>query len=49
MNKIQIEIFVLDETRDLVAINKSTYFGTHFVTELSFPNFTSYLIKLKKK
>ena len=45
----EIEILVLDETRDLVAINKSTYFGTRFVTELSFPNFTSYLIKLKKK
>jgi hypothetical protein len=45
----EIEISVLDEARDLVTINKSTYFGPRFVTELSFPNFTSYLIKMKKK
>ena len=45
----EIEISVLDETHDLIPINKSTYFGTRFKTELAFPNFTSYLIKLKSK
>ena len=43
-----IELFVLDETHDCESVGKVTCYGERLTLELNFPNFTSYLIKLKK-
>ncbi len=47
-NGTEAEIYLLDDAHNCNLIGKATYFGDRFVTELNFPNFTSYLIKLKK-
>ena len=47
-NGTEIEIFVLDEARDLESTFKAIYYGDRFTVELPAPNYTSYLIKLKK-
>ena len=44
-----VEAYVLDETHNNTLVWKATYYGERFSLELNFPNFTTYLIKLKKK
>ena len=44
-----IELFILDETHDCESVGKVTCYGERLTLELNFPNFTSYLIKLKRK
>ena len=48
-NGTEIELYLLDETHDCEPVGRATYFGERFVPELILPNFTSYLLKLKKK
>ena len=45
----EVEYFILDAERDLVSLGRNTYFGDRFGIELTMPNFTSYLIKLRAK
>ena len=45
---VRIEYYLLDETRDLTLVGEGTYYGARFAPTLTLPNFTSYLIKLKK-
>ena len=47
-NGTEAEFYLLDETHDLELVGKATYYGDRFVPEFILPNFTSYLIKLKK-
>jgi hypothetical protein len=44
-----VEIYLLDDTHDNRLVGKATYYGSRFSLELNFPNFTCYLIKLKKR
>jgi hypothetical protein len=44
----EIEIFVLDEAHDLAPVAKAVYFGNRYIVELTLPNYTSYLLKIKK-
>ena len=44
----EIEIFVLDEAHDLAPVGKAVYFGNRYIVELTLPNYTSYLLKVKK-
>jgi hypothetical protein len=44
----EVEWYVLDEDHDLTPVNKIRYSGTHLSWLPTLPNFTSYLIKLKK-
>lgn len=44
----EVEIFILDETRDLEPTFKATYYGNRFKIDLPTDNLVSYLIKLKK-
>ena len=48
-NGTEIEFYLLDETHDCTFVGKSTYYGDRFSIELPMPNFTSYLLKIKKK
>lgn len=43
-----IEYYLLDEKHDLTLVGEGTYYGNRFAPKLTLPNFTSYLIKLKK-
>ncbi len=45
----EIEYYILDEAYDLSLVGKATYFGERFVSTFDIPNFTSYLIKIKRK
>jgi hypothetical protein len=45
----EIEYYLLDESHDLTPVGRATYFGDRFIPELEMPNFTSYLMKIKKK
>lgn len=47
-NGCEVEFLVLDETHDLESVGKAVYFGNRFVPTLTLPNFTTYLIKIKK-
>ncbi len=42
------EFYLLDDSHNLELVGKATYYGDRFVPELILPNFTCYLIKLKK-
>ena len=44
----EVEVFILDEKHDLESTLKATYYGYRFALELPIPNYTSYLIKMKK-
>ena len=46
---VEVEFFVLDETRDMKSVGKAVYYGDRFGGEIVLPNYTCYLIKLKKK
>lgn len=46
---VEVEFFVLDETRDMKSVGKAVYYGDRFGVEIVLPNYTCYLIKLKKK
>ena len=46
---VDVEIYLLDGTHDNELVGKATYYGERFGLDLSFPNFTSYLIKMKKR
>ena len=46
---VEVEVFVLDEVRNLESVGRMTYYGERFALEMDVPNFTSYLLKLKKK
>lgn len=48
-NGAEIEFYLLDETHDCEFVGKATYYGDRFPIELPLPNFTSYLLKIKKK
>ena len=48
-NGTEVEIYRLDDTHDSDLIGKVTYYGTRFSLDLITPNFTAYLLKLKKK
>ena len=45
----EVEYFILDAERDLVSLGRNTYFCDRFGIEITMPNFTSYLIKLRAK
>ena len=45
----EVELFVLDDARDLESVGKLTYYGNRFAVELTVPNYTCYLLKLRKK
>ena len=45
----ELELFLLDETHNCDSVAKATYYGDRFDIEMTFPNFTSYLIKIKSK
>ena len=47
-NGVEVETFILDKTRNLESLGKMTYYADRFSLQLSVPNFTSYLFKLKK-
>ena len=42
------EIYLLDNKHDLTLTEKLSFFGSRFIWKPNMPNFTSYLIKLKK-
>jgi hypothetical protein len=44
----EAEVFILDEEHDLESSFKATFYGERFTLQLPAPNFTSYLIKMKK-
>lgn len=44
----EITYYLLDEAHNLEQVAKAIYFGDRFLPELKLPNFTSYLIKIKK-
>ena len=46
---VEMEVFVLDAARNLESVGKVTYYSDRFSMELTVPNFTMYLLKLKKK
>lgn len=46
---VEVEVFVLDDVRNLESAGRMTYYGDRFAIEMAVPNFTSYLLKLKKK
>ena len=48
-NGVSVEIYVLDEAHDLEKVGAMTYYGNRFTPELTLPNFTTCLLKLKKK
>ena len=43
-----VEVFILDEEHDLETIFTATYYGERFELSLPAPNYTSYLIKMKR-
>ena len=45
---VELELFVLDERNDLTPAGKLIYYADRIAPTLTLPNFTSYLIKLKK-
>ncbi|MBQ9783534.1 MAG: hypothetical protein IJW44_03345 [Clostridia bacterium] len=45
---VSVELYTLDETHDLEQVDKYTYYGNRFPPQLTLPNFTTYLLKLKK-
>ena len=47
-NGTELEYFVLDESNDLTPAGKVTYYGNRCSLDLTLPNLTSYLIKMKK-
>ncbi len=48
-NGAEIEFYLLDETHNCEFVGKATYYGDRFTPELTLPNFTSYLLKIKEK
>ena len=48
-NGAELEYFVLDENHDLTPCGKISYVGERLTLELPTPNFTSYLIRIKRK
>jgi hypothetical protein len=46
---VEAEIYLLDKDHDLTLVQKAVFFGDRFIWEPSIPNFTCYLIKLKKR
>ena len=48
-NGTDVEFYLLDESHNCDLVGKATYYGDRFVPELTLPNFTCYLLKLKKK
>ncbi len=46
---VEAEIYLLDANHDLTLIQKAVIYGDRFVWDPSVPNFTCYLIKLKKR
>lgn len=47
-NGVELEYFVLDEEHDLTFAGKEIFYGDRLTPVLTMPNFTSYLLKLKK-
>ena len=45
----EIEYYLLDQTHNLDLVFKATYYGDKFVPTLNMPNYTTYLIKVRKK
>ena len=45
----ELELYLLDESHNVESVLSLTYFGERFDLTLDLPNFTSYLIKMKKK
>jgi hypothetical protein len=45
----EVEWFLLNEEKNLESEGKMTYYGDRFGFELVLPNFTCYLIKIRKK
>lgn len=48
-NGVELEYYVLDEEHDLTLQGSMVYYGNRVTPSLPLPNFTSYLLKLKKK
>jgi len=45
----EIEFYLLDESHSCELVGRTIYYGDKFTSEIKLPNFTSYLLKLKKK
>ena len=48
-NGTEVEFYLLDENHNCDLVGKATYYGDRFTPEMLLPNFTCYLLKLKKK
>ena len=47
-NGVEAELYLPDNEHDLILEHRVVYHGESFVREPKVPNFTSYLVKLKK-
>ena len=47
-NGTEMEVWLLDEAHDLIRVETVTFFGERLLWKHTVPNFTSYLLKLKK-
>ncbi len=47
-NGTEIEFYLHDDTHNCESVGKAIYYGDRFTPELTLPNYTCYLIKLKK-
>lgn len=48
-NGVSVELFVLDNEHNLQSVGEATYYGDKFSIKLKTPNYTCYLLKLKKQ
>lgn len=48
-NGVELTCYVLDGEHDLTPLGSTVYYGDRITPSLPLPNFTSYLLKLKKK
>ena len=48
-NGVEVEVLLLDKAHELETVQTVTYFGDRFLWKLDVPNFSSYLLKLKKR
>jgi len=48
-NGTEAEIYLLDAAHDLTLMQRTVFYGDRFIWEPQVPNFTCYLIKLKKR
>ena len=45
----EVEFYLLDEAHNATHVGGAVYYGDRFTPVLTLPNYTTYLIKLKKR